>query len=960
VGGGRDVTGSVVRAALAHLRRALGDDEVPAVLAAAGLAADDPRLAEDSSWFAAEELVRLADAGASATGDPDLGRRVGEEHLRRDRELGRTEFLEAEGDPAAALRLAVSEAGRIVPGRRTRVTASGDHEVVVESVPVVEAARHPFLCSLMAGHWSQIPSLFGAVGTVVHPTCAARGDDACRLVVRWDRTVSPPEAQQLLRRQRTQDQVRRFEELQRMAADLAAVDDLDEALRRIVARAGSTMLAPRFLLVVGGRDGSPHVFASGLGHEDATTAAALLLEDPGAAHAELRRHGVPVVAPIGDGERPVGQLVALLPDGTAVRESDERLLHAYAGHAAATIDRILTTTAAAQEHRTATALLRLAHSLATARTIGEVTAMVTDAVAEVCACEVSGVWLLDRDGSRYELQVVRDDRRHDGPRVIDVLDPEGPAGLAANPQPFVVRRGVGPPVDDVLDGWGVEEGYIAPIVHRGRIYGLLATARRVAGDVRDLDTVLSTVSALAHHAATAIANAELLDEIRHQATHDALTGLPNRPQIEEQAALALASASEHGQAVALAFVDLDRFKIVNDTLGHVAGDQLIGRVADRLEAHLRPCDAVARLGGDEFLVLLTGLEGPAQAEEVAGRLLDVLREPFDLGGESLYVTASVGIACAPHHGTDYGVLLRRADAAMYVAKGEGRNRIALHRSPVGGRRSRLKLESELHHAAERGELRVLYQPQVDLLTDEVVAVEALVRWQHPSLGMVGPATFLSIAEESGVVVDIDRWVRRVAFGQAAAWLAAGTPVRMAVNVSRRDLADATFAGSVRDLLLEVGLPPHLVELEITDRIVMSDEALPPSLAGLRDLGVRLAVDDFGTGSSVLSRLHHCPVDVLKVDRTFVEPLSRPRPDTRLVDGLVSMAHALGMEVVIEGVEDERQAHAVRLLGAELGQGYWFHRPMPADELGPLLELSATTVPPGFPRLVRRRARGARR
>lgn len=962
----RDITASVVRALLRYVERALGLTAVPELIAAAGLDPGDERFLAEVAWFSTEELHALADAALEATGDLGIGRRLGEEFFQYDLDIGTTDFLRAEEDPGAAVALAVSETARMVTVRRYEVVERHRDRIVVDAIPLRDGTGHRVQCDMLAGYWALIPTLFDAPGAAVHERCAALGDDRCRLLVRWGDPVLPTDQELARSQRRASTLVRRFEELQRLAVDLALVDDLDEAMRCIVDRAGSAMLARRFLLTIREHpDAQPRAFGSDLPDGVPQEVAALLWAHDGAAEglADAAHLGLPVVVDVASGGRHRGYLVAFLPEGASVRAIDERLLSAYARHAAATIDRIVSAAVAQREHRTVSALLRLAHALAGARSVAEVTDLVTEAVGDVTGCAVSGVWLLDASRRRYQLQVVREDGAHDGPRILDVADPESIVRLTHDPAPFVLRKGDAPAIDPVLAGWGVEEAYVAPIVHREHLFGLLATAGRTSLDQREHASVLATVSALAHHAATAIANTELLAEIRHQATHDSLTGLPNRPQIEARALEALRDAGERGTTVALAFVDLDRFKIVNDTLGHVAGDDLIGRVADRLEEHLRPSDVVARLGGDEFLVLLTDLNGPGQAEEVAGRLLDSLRAPISIRGETLFVTASIGIACYPDHGRDYGVLFRRADAAMYVAKGKGRNRIALHRAPADGHRSRLKLESQLRHAVERDELRVLYQPQIDLITDEIVAAEALVRWQHPTLGLVGPGTFLGIAEDTGVIVDIDRWVRRAALTQGAAWFRSGLPLRVAVNVSRHDLADAGLAGELQDVLAELGLPPELVELEITDRIVMSDEDLPPSLADLRALGIRLAVDDFGTGSSVLSRLQHCPVDVLKVDRTFVEPLSRPRPDTRLVDALVSMAHALGMEVVIEGVEDEEQAHAVRLLGAESAQGWYFHRPMPAEELTPLLELHARSGPPVTAArfgLARRRSRGVRR
>jgi len=929
----RDVTSVLAVALLHYLARALGPEAAAEVVEAAGMRRDDPRLTSTDQWLSAAEFVALTEAANDRCGDPGLGRRVGEEYFRLHEADGTVEFLRAAATPTAALEVAAAYGTRMSRTRSYECRDPGATSLVIDSYADEASSRYD--CQIACGYWARIPSLFGAVGTVVEPRCTNRGDDRCEMVVRWDHAAALPQPDQDRSKARADETIARFEELQSTATEMAKAETVRGVLESIIQRVSTATMAPCFVLTVRrSEDAEPDVLSIGMSDADASRAAAALWGE-GAAVPDL---GSSAVAEVASDRRHHGYLAAYLPGLAQVTDIDRRLLRAYAGHATAALERVLALEAAQRDHQVATALLRLAQTLAGARSIAEIADQVTAAVVDVVGCDVAGVWLLDDEGSTYRLESVTDTWPHSGPRTMPAPPEDALRAIAEDPTPFVFTRGqISEEVEKLLVDWGVDESCVAPIVHRGRLHGLLVASAQGERLATDQGQALTRLAAMANHASTAIGNTLLLEQIRHQALHDALTGLPNRVQIEEHARAALGTARRAGTGLALAFVDLDRFKNVNDTLGHAAGDELIRKVAQRLERCVRTTDVVARLGGDEFLVMLPDVVEVADAEAVVEKILEALQAPFTVSEEQLFISASVGIACSPEHGRDYGTLLSRADAAMYEAKARGRNRYSVHARAVHPRnRSLLKLENELHLAVERGQLRVAYQPQVDLQTEQIVAAEALVRWEHPTMGEVGPPTFLAIAEESGLIVDIDRWVRRTAFSQAKAWVDRGTPIRVAVNLSSRDLQNPCFPDEVAALMGELEVPAGLVELEVTDRVVMDDDDLPRWLEGLRSLGVRLAVDDFGTGNSVLSRLHACPVDVLKIDRSFIDAIAGPDADTRLVHALVSMSHALGMEVVSEGIELESQAETLRSFGCDLGQGFRYHRPMPAEVLGPLL------------------------
>jgi diguanylate cyclase (GGDEF)-like protein/PAS domain S-box-containing protein len=421
-------------------------------------------------------------------------------------------------------------------------------------------------------------------------------------------------------------------------------------------------------------------------------------------------------------------------------------------------------------------------------------------------------------------------------------------------------------------------------------------------------------------------------QLEYQAHHDPLTGLANRALFLER----LTAEAGRGDAeITVVFVDLDNFKVINDSLGHEAGDRLLMVVAERLRRVLRPDDLIARFGGDEFAVLVAGTGGEAAARRVAERLASALRAPVELDGHQRYVTASFGVRTASSVAAEPEELLRDADAAMYRAKELGKARCEIFDASMHERAvERLDLEGGLRGAIERDELRLLYQPQVEIASGQIVGAEALLRWEHPERGLVVPPVFIPIAEQTGLIVPIGTWVLREACAQAATWAAStGRRLSVAVNVSPRQLAEDDFPAIVAEALADHDLPPDLLCLEITESAVMADpDAAADVLARLKALGVHLAIDDFGTGYSSLGQLKALlPVDTIKIDKSFVDGITSGGEDRAIIDAVLRLASGLGLAALAEGVETSEQARELLDLGCALSQGYHFARPQrPAD------------------------------
>lgn len=425
------------------------------------------------------------------------------------------------------------------------------------------------------------------------------------------------------------------------------------------------------------------------------------------------------------------------------------------------------------------------------------------------------------------------------------------------------------------------------------------------------------------------------ERVMHLANHDALTGLPNRRLLIDRLGQALALAHRENHQVAVLFMDLDRFKTINDSLGHMKGDALLQNVARRLSETLREGDTVSRLGGDEFVIVLPSLDQPKAAEKVALKLVDALAPPIDLGGQELRVSASIGISLFPEDGRDTETLLRNADSAMYHAKDMGRNNYQFFMEQMNvAAAERLRLENDLHRALERQEFELHFQPRVSVANGLACGIEALIRWRHPERGLVLPEHFIPVAEDTGLIVPIGEWVINEACRQGTAWCAAGLPkLPVAVNLSPRQFRQSNLVDTVARAIERYGWPCKLLELEITEGVLMqqTSETLK-TLEALNRLGVGLAIDDFGTGYSSLSYLKRFPVDFLKIDQSFVRDIAVDPDDATIVTAIIGLAHNLGLTVVAEGVENASQLDFIRDAGCDEAQGYHIGRPMPAGQL----------------------------
>ena len=452
--------------------------------------------------------------------------------------------------------------------------------------------------------------------------------------------------------------------------------------------------------------------------------------------------------------------------------------------------------------------------------------------------------------------------------------------------------------------------------------------------------------ALGTHLYMAVMQRRVEDMFRHQASHDHLTGLPNRILFEDRLSLALAQTHRRAEMLAVAFLDLDRFKTINDTLGHAVGDELLQRAAQRLVGCLREGDTIARWGGDEFTILLPQISCVEDAAKVAQKILTSFKTPFRINERDLHITTSIGIALAPYDGEDAETLLKNADTSMYRAKQQGKDNFQLYTPEMNTKAlEQLVLANHLYKALNRDEFLLHYQPQVDLETGQIVAMEALIRWQHPELGLVTPDQFIPLAEETGLIRPIGEWVLQTACAQSRAWQMGGLPpMRIAVNLSARQFQQQDLAKTIARVLAATGLEPSYLEVEITESIAMQNINFTISvLQELQEMGIQIAMDDFGIGYSSLATLKRFPLNTLKVDREFVNDVTTDLKDAAIIKSVVALGHGLELKVIAEGVETSEQLNFLRLVRCDGMQGYFFSKPLPAEAAAQCIERYASAI-----------------
>ncbi|HXA30515.1 MAG TPA: EAL domain-containing protein [Candidatus Angelobacter sp.] len=582
--------------------------------------------------------------------------------------------------------------------------------------------------------------------------------------------------------------------------------------------------------------------------------------------------------------------------------------------------------------------------------LDEVLDAIVAGARELLSDEIVGLRLVDRDDPDYMTLV----------SITGVDDPvraqlrrsritEGAGGRAIIEDRIVVVEDYAHSeiAMDAFAGSSLCAAMAAPVHENGRPVGSIVVASARPGRSYT-DTEREMLLAFAHHASMALNDAKVVEEMRHLAYHDSLTGLPNRALFVEHLERALARTRRDGSRVTVLFLDLDRFKMVNDSLGHAAGDHLLVAVGERLRRCLRATDVAARLGGDEFAVLAEDSEELADADVVAERILDALREPITVSGRELSVTASIGVAVSGAADGDAQSLLRNADLAMYRAKVDGLGRYLVFEQQMHTVLSqRVELEANLRRAISADEFVVHYQPIVGLADGDLVGVEALVRWARGGEILVSPADFIPVAEEMGLIVPIGRWVLHESMRQVRGWQDRHPGLHrlsLSVNLSARQLRQPELVDDIVEALKATRFDPTCLTLEITETALMRDTSRAlETLDRLRALGIRLALDDFGTGYSSLSYLREFPIDVIKIDKSFVDGIARGSEEAAVARAVIELGRTLNIDTVAEGVEGAHQLEELRSLRCDYGQGYHFSRPLPADALEPLLSAEAARV-----------------
>lgn len=937
-----EISGAMAGVAVRYVRNAFGDDGVARLLALAGDPRSPATIEDPSSWTSYRHMIRLFQAAAEVTGESGVARRIGAEMLRQYEGGEVAELLRSLGSPGELLRNIATTGAKFSTVSRYDAVSIDDRSAVLTATGDSSHGRHPLMCEFSKGVLSQASVLFGLAPARVHETqCQARGAVCCTYGIEWGEA----ELGDAERAEQLESQVarltRQLDSVLSTATDLLVADDVETVLGRIARRAGSAVRAPRYVLAVRiSDDEPPAVSQKGFSDDEAATVAAELLDEGGDRRGRLV---VDVTSP----RRHYGRLAALFPDDQGFFPQERRLLEIYANYAAAVLDTAVALEESKRRDNTARALLKLAGRMAKVGTRVDVAGRLADAIPEIVGAPQSAVLLWDAHDRVLRTAAHVGFDAEIGP-LLDALtiseaDTAFLGQMIEHPAPVHFNDDhTDPYMSALLAAVGVPATVVVPLVAHGDFHGILSTPLVVVDD-----DLVERLEGLAAHGASALANAVLVERLTEHATIDDLTGLVNRRMFTDRLEELVRTSARRRTQGALLFIDLDDFKLVNDSLGHEAGDGLLCHLASRLKVAVRPGDVVGRLGGDEFAVLLPDTDG-AGARLVADRLLGVISAPLDIDGHQLAIKASIGLAVADGS-VSADELLRNADLAMYAAKAAGGGEVSgLSGAVPPARRSVADAAAQLRRAIDHDELVLHYQPIIELSSGAIAACEALVRWQHPDGRLRPPAEFLPIAERSRLIGRLDDWVlQRAAHDAALLQREFPTPRRRAVtvNLSSTTIVDPGLPARVEALLEEVGLDAARLIVELTEREEVQDVAGAQSvLSALGALGVRSALDDWGTAYSSLAYLDALPVAFLKLDRFLLERSSQSGSTMRLLAGTIALAHRVDVKVVIEGIEDPEQLALVRELGADYGQGYLLGRPEPLADLCRRLTQEAVSLP----------------
>jgi len=928
--GPKETPGSAARLIVDHVRRRGGDDAVDAVLSRAGLDLQVEELIDESRWVSYDDRIALFDAAAAVFDDPHVAYEIGTEVLDGS-VAALVPVLRALGAPGPALQCIVEHATTFCPTATMALDELGEQHAQITYRLLDEHRPSIHDCRYTIGLLTRLGPIFGLPpATVQHAACRVDGADACVYRVSWSLPArTRPAESRRVRRDRQRALTTRFWEIETATPELVDHADPASVLERMEAEAAAAIGASAHVLILTDREGAaPHIISKGLrggvGALVDDVLQGLVADDDG------RR----LVLAIESDRRRYGHVVFLFDDD--VDGTERPLLAAHARRVAVALDAAAALSDAQLREETASVLLHLSRRLSEITTLEEITRRLVDALPVVTGAQQATVMLWDEDAQALRMYATtgvpeRLQTEVDAIQIpLEVAMRDAPAGVGERPAliPRAAARGV---VADLMDRHGETFLALVPLLIRDHFQGMMICGWRDRAPLGAHSVLEERLTAIADQAATAMETATLLERVRHQALHDALTGLPNQTLFADRVTSAITRSHRNGTRVGIGVLDLDRFKTVNDSLGHTAGDELLVQVGARLAGAVRSPDTIARMGGDEFTLLFPDLTEGGEAA-VAQRILDAFVQPFEIDGHRLRISPSIGIAAYPDDGDVLDQLLKCADVAMYRAKDRGRNTWTSYTSGMAERaHDRLTLETDLYRAVQRHELRVAYQPVLHVANNRIIGSESLVRWAHPTLGLLMPEEFLSIAEDVGLMAEIDGWVLRQACVELGNARATGAQMQyIAVNLSARTLCHPALDRLVNDALTAGGLDATRLVIDISES-VMSDggHAIGDALQCLRERGVRIALDDFGRGGSALSQLEQLPIDQLKVDSRFlanVDDLDAPAP---VAAAIVAMGHGLGIDVVAAGGETEVQRAVAARLGFDLVQGWHVGRPATA-------------------------------